>query len=91
MLIDEFHEKRGRTPFQLTEGSLVTFDIYDLSGRLVHHIDLGYRSAGWHLSKDQAAYWDGRNSAGETVSSGVYFYCLRAGDLSAQRKLAIAK
>ncbi len=78
-------------PFQLSGDSLVTFDIYDLSGHLIRHLDIGYRSAGWHISKDQAAYWDGRNNAGEEVSSGVYFYCLRTGDFSAQRKLAIAK
>ena len=29
---------------------------------------------------NQAIYWDGKTTDGETVSSGTYFYQLRAGD-----------
>jgi hypothetical protein len=38
---------------------------------------LGKRKAGVYVSKDKAAYWDGRDSAGEKINSGVYFYTLQ--------------
>ncbi|MBI1926047.1 nuclear transport factor 2 family protein [Candidatus Poribacteria bacterium] len=39
----------------------------------------------------RAAYWDGRNDAGEPVASGVYFYQFRAGDFSETRRMVILK
>jgi len=50
---------------------------------------LGHKKAGYYLSKDKAAYWDGRNSYGEEVSSGVYFYTMEAGEFRAARKMVI--
>jgi flagellar hook assembly protein FlgD len=35
--------------------------------------------------------WDGRNDAGATVSSGVYFYRLDAGKFSQTRKMVMLK
>jgi len=43
------------------------------------------------ISRDKAAYWNGRNNAGETVSSGVYFYRLKAGDFTATKKLVVLR
>ena len=40
---------------------------------------------------EKAIYWDGRNANGESVSSGVYFYRLQAGDYSQTRKMVILK
>jgi hypothetical protein len=34
-------------------------------------------------------YWDGRNDKGEEVTSGLYFYQLKAGDFDATRKMVI--
>jgi flagellar hook assembly protein FlgD len=36
-------------------------------------------------------YWDGRNDRGEDVSSGVYFYSLKADDRSATKKMVLLK
>jgi len=36
-----------------------------------------------------AAYWDGRDNSGEKVSSGVYFYSVRAGGYTATRKMIV--
>jgi len=36
-----------------------------------------------------AAYWDGRDNSGEKVSSGVYFYSVRAGEYTATRKMIV--
>jgi flagellar hook assembly protein FlgD len=38
-----------------------------------------------------AAHWDGKNFAGETVSSGVYFYKMNAGSFNATKKMLILK
>ena len=47
--------------------------IYSAAGQLIRVLNLGYREAGLYVTKDKAAYWDGRNASGEQVSSGVYF------------------
>ncbi|MBI1928094.1 hypothetical protein HYR99_28100 [Candidatus Poribacteria bacterium] len=46
---------------------------------------------GISVTRDKAAYWDGRDDAGERVSSGVYFYTVRAGELVATRKMLVVK
>ncbi|MBI1923095.1 hypothetical protein HYR99_02480 [Candidatus Poribacteria bacterium] len=55
-------------------------------------LDLGLQIRGRYLTREKAAYWDGRNRVGETVASGVYFYVMRAGsDFTATRKMVIVK
>ena len=78
-------------PYQLAEPAEVTLTIYNINGRVVCDIDLGYQRAGIYESKSRAAYWNGRNAQGEPVASGVYFYTLKAGDFSATRKMLIRK
>ena len=78
-------------PYRLSEDGLVSLSVYDAAGRLVRTLSLGYQPAGFYQSREQAAYWDGRNAFGETVGSGVYFYQLRSGDYSASRRMVILK
>ena len=78
-------------PYQLRELSEVVIRIYDAKGQLVRTLDLGQRDAGFYLGRTNAAYWDGLNSAGEKVASGIYFYQLRAGDFSSTRRMLILK
>jgi len=78
-------------PYQLAEPSDVQIRIFNASGQLVRTLSLGYQRAGVYSDRTQAAYWDGRDDAGERVSSGVYFYTIRAGDFSATRKMLIVK
>jgi hypothetical protein len=40
-------------------------------------LNLGERKAGIYVSKNKAAYWDGRDDVGEKVGSGVYFCTLQ--------------
>ena len=63
-------------PYQLSVDSPVSVSIFDTSGALVRTLSLGIQSAGFYNSRDRAAYWDGRNDAGERVTSGLYFYQL---------------
>jgi WD40 repeat protein len=78
-------------PFRLADKSNVTIRIYTPTGKLVRSISPGTMSAGDYSSQSQAIHWDGRNDAGETVSSGVYLYTINAGDFSATRKMLIRK
>jgi hypothetical protein len=54
-------------------------------------LDLGRKDAVYYTTKERACYWDGRNAQGERVSSGVYFYTIKAGNFVATKKLAIVK
>ena len=78
-------------PYQLSEAAEVTVTIHSSDGKLVRELELGQVPAGVYSDKDRAAYWDGRNAAGEPVASGVYFYTLQAGDFKATRKMVIRK
>ena len=87
-------------PFELAQNASVTINIYDNKGQLIRTIALGPKKAGVYLSKSKSAYWDGRDSSGEKVASGVYFYTLQvreavprigAGEFSATRKMIIVK
>ncbi|GIX07015.1 MAG: hypothetical protein KatS3mg115_1418 [Candidatus Poribacteria bacterium] len=78
-------------PFQLAEDAAVRLVIYNVSGQAIRTLDLGQRSAGFYTRPGNAAYWDGRNELGEPVSSGVYFYELRAGSHREVRRMVILK
>ena len=78
-------------PFVLYEAVDMEIRIYDAAGRLVRTLQFGQKSPGIYLSKEQAAYWDGKNSVGEAVGSGVYFYEMRAGNETFVRKALLLK
>ena len=78
-------------PYQLSEGTEVSIQIYDVSGRLVRSLDLGWQPVGSYMTPSSAAYWDGRNAVGERVASGIYFYTLQTSDFAATRRMVILK
>ena len=78
-------------PYQLAEDVDVTIRIYSAAGQLVGILDLGHKPAGLYTTKEKAAHWDGKNEAGEPVSSGVYFYTIQAGQFIAKGKMVIAR
>jgi hypothetical protein len=77
--------------YSLATDAFVSLDIYNLQGIRIRHIELGYKSAGPYISKEKAAYWDGRNELGEEVPSGIYFYSIQAGEFTATRRLIVLK
>ena len=78
-------------PYQLHEPTKVGIQIYDISGRLIRMLNVGWQPVGSYMTPARAAHWDGRNEIGESVSSGLYFYTLTAGDFTATRKMLIQK
>ena len=78
-------------PYQLAEAADVSMGIYDIGGRLVRTIPIGFKPVGYYLTRERAAYWDGRNEIGEPVSSGVYFLQFVAGDFATTQRVVIVK
>ncbi|MBN2288868.1 MAG: DUF362 domain-containing protein [Candidatus Glassbacteria bacterium] len=74
--------------FEIPEKSTekVELSIFDQRGRLIRTLVDQVKAAGtYHV------LWDGCNQTGQALSSGVYFYRLRAGDFSQNRKLILLK
>jgi len=78
-------------PYKLAKDTPVTIRIYNAKGQLVRLMNLGTQRAGVYLSRDKAAYWNGKDSLGQSVASGVYFYTLQTGNLTATRRMLIVK
>ena len=78
-------------PYQLASDAAVEISIYDLHGALVRRLELGRQKAGYYIDRKRAAYWDGRSETGEWLSSGQYFYQLRAGDFTSVKRMVIVK
>lgn len=72
--------------FDLPEATDVTLTVYDLLGRELTLLVDASRSAGVHR-----VAWDGRNSAGAAVATGVYIYHLQAGDFTSTKKLLLMR
>ena len=78
-------------PYQLSGDSSVSVSIYDTTGQLVRTLSLGFQAAGFYNSQGRAAYWDGRNTLGERVASGVYFYKLETLTFQQTKRMLILK
>jgi hypothetical protein len=72
--------------FTLPASERVGLAIYSASGALVRMLVDETRDRGPHN-----VTWDGRDSAGNPVGSGVYFYRLTAGKFSDSRKMVLLK
>jgi len=78
-------------PYKLSVDSDVLISIYDIKGTLVRRLDLGRQNVGTYVTRDRAAYWDGRNDAGEQIASGLYFFSIRTDTFTATRKMAVKR
>ena len=78
-------------PYRLDTDAEVSLRIYDVQGQLMRQLDLGEQIAGEYSTRDRAAHWDGCNSRGEQVSSGIYFYQLSTPPFHQTKRMVIAK
>ena len=75
----------ARIAFGLAKTERVQINVYDVTGRLMKTVaDRSFAAGQQHV-----VIWDGTNSAGEKVKSGVYFYQLKSPTWTSQRKLAV--
>ena len=78
-------------PYDLAQDTNVDIKIYNLKGETIRELKIGFQNTGTYRTKELAAFWDGRNSTGELVASGLYFYSLNAGQSKAIRQMVIRK
>ena len=72
--------------FGLDANAVMTLRIYDAAGRLVRTLVEGARPAGRY-----SELWDGRDSRGAAVASGIYFYRLDAGSFTQTKKMVLLR
>ncbi|MEE9466262.1 MAG: carboxypeptidase regulatory-like domain-containing protein [Candidatus Neomarinimicrobiota bacterium] len=73
--------------YQLPEAGRVSLVVYDLTGNVVSTLVNDNQPAGFYK-----AVWNGRNSGGIPVATGVYFYRLTAGaDFVETQKMVLMK
>jgi hypothetical protein len=72
--------------FNLKEDTPVTIKIYNMRGELIRVLVDDYRKAGCY-----SEVWDMRNEEGKLVSSGIYFYKMKAGKYTSLKKMMLVK
>ncbi len=72
--------------YGLPEDSNVLLVIYDVRGQVVQTLESGHQSAGWY-----DVVWNGQTADGKTISTGIYFARLVAGDYSQVIKMLYLK
>ncbi len=72
--------------FQLPTASDVDLTIYNTRGQVVRRLLSQHYLLGEHSIK-----WDGRDQNGNSVSSGVYLYEIRAGGFRQVKKMSLLR
>jgi hypothetical protein len=72
--------------FEMPQRGDVQVNIYNSLGQLVRSLVNEKREPGSH-----SVVWDGRGNAGTVVSSGVYFYQVKAGEFVQAKKMLLLK
>jgi len=80
------YEIPARVDGQRIESTHIALQVYDIRGRVVRTLLSGEQAPGRY-----SIQWNGRDERGVSVSSGVYFYRLRAESFSQTRKMLLLK
>ena len=75
-----------RIGYTLPQSAEMSLKIYDVQGKFIVTLEEGVRSEGTHK-----VTWDGRDSEGNAVSTGMFFYRLKAGSTIITKKMVILK
>lgn len=75
-----------RISFTIPESEHVSLQIFNVTGRKVKTLVDGDLAAGEHTYE-----WDSTDDSGARVATGVYFYRLTAGDVTATKKMTLIK
>jgi hypothetical protein len=72
--------------YQLEGAGKVKIEIYNTRGQLVRSFEKGHDAAGHY-----GIVWDGRDSSGRELPSGVYLYKMSCGKYSSSKKMVLKK
>ena len=72
--------------YELYSDSEINVAIYDLLGNIIVELYDGYQTAGIKRIK-----WDAKNSSGDSMSAGVYFYKIQVGNSSQVKRMMLLK
>lgn len=72
--------------FEMADFTDVTIEIYDILGNKINTLFKGKKAAGSH-----EIVWNGKNSAGVAVSSGLYFYKMKTKSFTKTKKMMLLK
>ena len=72
--------------YELPKTGEVKLCIYNIKGQRIRTLVDSYKKSGEHI-----AHWDGATDNGNIVTSGLYFYRLRAAGQVKVRKMAVVK
>ena len=72
--------------YDLAEDALVNITIYDMMGRKVSTLISSRQTAGY-----KSVQWNATNDAGESLSAGLYFYMIDAGQIRQMKKMVLLK
>ena len=70
----------------MSKNELVTILIYDTLGNVIRNLVNANQYSGY-----KTVEWNGRNNQGQSVSAGVYFYSIEAGDFRQTKKMILLK
>jgi hypothetical protein len=72
--------------FAIQNPTLVSLDVFSVEGRRIRTLVRDRIGSGLHRVE-----WDGRDSAGRQVASGIYFLRIHAGDLRETRRIVLLR
>lgn len=72
--------------YQLENPDKVKIDIYNLKGQIVRSFEQSHAAAGYY-----GVNWDGCDSSGKALPSGVYLYKMSSGSYKCAKKLVLQK
>ena len=72
--------------YDLPEDVFVKITIYDMLGNVINQLVNEVQNSGY-----KSIQWDATNTQGQSVSAGVYFYTIEAGDFRQTKKMILLK
>ena len=72
--------------YELLTDSKLNITIFDMLGNVVDELYDGFQTSG-----NKSIKWDARNSSGELVSAGMYFYKIQVGNSSQVKRMMFLK
>ncbi|MCK4640025.1 MAG: T9SS type A sorting domain-containing protein, partial [Candidatus Marinimicrobia bacterium] len=72
--------------YGLPATKMVSLKIYDINGRIVASLVNEKQQAGWY-----SVQWNGLTESGNSLSTGLYFYRIQAGNFSEAKKMLFIK